>query len=42
MPLQKLVESLLYNFHRERILLKLKIKKFLQKISSKNTWSLDL
>ena len=34
--LEKLVESLLYNFHREHLLLKLKIKKLLRKISSKN------
>ena len=33
---EKLAESLLYNFHREHILLKLKIKKLLRKISSKN------
>ena len=34
--LEKLAEILLYNFHRERILLKLKIKKLLRKIRSKN------
>ena len=34
--LEKLAESLLYNVHREHILLKLKIKKLLPKISSKN------
>ena len=34
--LEKLAEILLYNFHREHILLKLKIKKLLRKISSKN------
>ena len=34
--LEKLAESLLYNFHREHILLKLKIKKLLRKIRSKN------
>ena len=34
--LEKLAECLLYNFHRELILLKLKIKKLLQNISSKN------
>ena len=34
--LEKLAESLLYNFHRERILLKLKLKKLLRKIRSKN------
>ena len=34
--LEKLAENLLYNFHREHILLKLKIKKLLQKLSSKN------
>ena len=33
---EKLAESLLSNFHRENILLKLKIKKLLRKISSKN------
>ena len=33
---EKLAESLLYNFHREHILLKLKIKKVFAKISSKN------
>ena len=33
--LEKLAESLLYNFHREHILLKLKIKKLLRKIRSK-------
>ena len=33
---EKLVESLLNNFHREHILLKLKIKKILRKISSRN------
>ena len=35
-PLEKLAEILLYNFHREHILLKLKIKKLLPKIKSKN------
>ena len=34
--LEKLVEILLYNFHREYNLLKLKIKKLLRKIKSKN------
>ena len=34
--LEKLAEILLYNFHREHILLKLKIKKLLRKIKSKN------
>ena len=34
--LEKLAEILLYNFHREQILLKLKIKKLLRKIKSKN------
>ena len=34
--LEKLAESLLYNFDREDILLKLKIKKLLRKIKSKN------
>ena len=34
--LEKLAESLLYNFHREHLLLKLKLKKLLRKISSKN------
>ena len=34
--LEKLAEILLYNFQREHILLKLKIKKLLRKISSKN------
>ena len=33
---EKLAECLLYNFHRDLILLKLKIKKLLEKISSKN------
>ena len=32
----KLAEILLYNFHREHILLKLKIKMLLRKIKSKN------
>ena len=34
--LEKLAESLLYNFHRKHILLKLKIKKLLRNITSKN------
>ena len=34
--LEKLAEILLYNFHREHILLKLKPKKLLRKIKSKN------
>ena len=34
--LEKLVEIRLYNFHREQILLKLKIKKLLRKNKSKN------
>ena len=34
--LEQLAEILLYNFHREHILLKLKIKKLLRKIRSKN------
>ena len=34
--LEKLAEILLYNFHREQILLKLKTKKLLRKIKSKN------
>ena len=34
--LEKLAEILLYNFHRELILLKLKIRKLLRKIKSKN------
>ena len=34
--LEKLVESLLYNFYHEHILLKLKIKMLLRKIISKN------
>ena len=34
--LEKLGEILLYNFHREHILLKLKTKKILWKIKSKN------
>ena len=34
--LEKLAEILLYNFHREHILLKLKTKKLLRKIRSKN------
>ena len=34
--LEKLAEILLYSFHREHILLKLKIKKLLRKIKSKN------
>ena len=34
--LEKLAEILLYNFHREHFLLKLKIKKLLRKIRSKN------
>ena len=34
--LEKLAEILLYNFHREHILLKLKIKKLMRKIKSKN------
>ena len=34
--LEKLVEILLYNFHREYNLLKLKTKKLLRKIRSKN------
>ena len=34
--LEKLAENLLYNFHREHILLKLKTKKLLRKIKSKN------
>ena len=34
--LEKLGESLFYNFHRKHILLKLKIKKLLRKIRSKN------
>ena len=33
--LEKLAEILLYNFHREHILLKLKTKKLLRKIKSK-------
>ena len=33
--LEKLAESHLYNFHREHILLKLKTKKLLQKLSLK-------
>ena len=33
---EKLAESLLYNFHRKHILLKLKIKSLLRKIISKN------
>ena len=33
---EKSAESLLYNFHRENILVKLKIKKLLRKIRSKN------
>ena len=42
--LEKLAEILLYNFHREHIFLKLKIKKLLQKNKSKNLsgWSLVL
>ena len=32
-PLERLAECLLYNFHRDHILLKLKIKKLLWKIS---------
>ena len=35
-PLEKLAEIVLNTFHREHILLKLKIKKLLRKISSKN------
>ena len=38
--LEKLAEILLYNFHREHILLKLKIKKLLRKIRSK-TYQLE-
>ena len=34
--LEKFAESLLYNFHREHKLLKLKLKKLLRKIRSKN------
>ena len=34
--LEKMVDSLLYNFHREQILLELKKTKLLRKISSKN------
>ena len=34
--LEKLAEILLYNFHHEHNLLKLKIKKLLRKINSKN------
>ena len=34
--LEKLAEVLLYNFHREHILLKLKTKKLLRKNKSKN------
>ena len=34
--LEKLAESLLYNFHREHVLLKLKIKKLLREIRSEN------
>ena len=34
--LEKLAEILLYNVHREHILLKLKTKKLLRKIRSKN------
>ena len=34
--LEKLAETLLYNFHREHILLNVKIKKLLRKIKSKN------
>ena len=34
--LEKLAEILLYNFHREHILLKLKTKKLLRKFKSKN------
>ena len=34
--LKKLAESLLYNFHWEHTMLKLKIKKLLRKISLKN------
>ena len=34
--LEKLAEILLYNFHRKHILLKLKTKKLLRKIKSKN------
>ena len=34
--LEKLAESLLYNFHHKHILPKLKIKKLLRKISTKN------
>ena len=34
--LEKLGEILLYNFHREHILLNLKTKKLLRKIKSKN------
>ena len=34
--LEELAESFLYNFHREHILLNLKIKKILRKISSQN------
>ena len=33
--LEKLAECLLYNFHLEHILLKLKVKRLLQKNSSK-------
>ena len=33
---EMLAEILLYNFHREHILLKLKTKKLLRKIKSKN------
>ena len=34
--LEKLAEILLYNFHREHILLKLKTKKLFRKLKSKN------
>ena len=34
--LEKLAAIMLYNFHREHILLKLKAKKLLRKIKSKN------
>ena len=34
--LEKLAESLLYNFHRKHILLNFKIKKLQRKFSSKN------
>ena len=39
--LEKLAEILLYNFHREHTLLKLKIKKLFRKIQSRklNSWS---